>query len=184
MVRRAGLARHGRRDCLPARACLHRPRDEAGAYEALVGGRTLALRAAEEIQRSADAGEPTRLLSPDTVATALELAAAGDAAAQRLIDRECADVATGLAALCALIDPQFIVLSGGIGSQPGLAARAEALPTSSRSRRPSPRARSGSGRRCSARWSWPGTLRTTRQHHARNAEALTLAARARGGSRR
>lgn len=98
------------------------PNAEADAYEGLVGGRTLAARCAAEIEGARMAGETTRLDPLASIAKALELAEAGDPAAGRLIDRECRYLALGVATVCALIDPQLVVLSGGIGSQPGLAA--------------------------------------------------------------
>lgn len=96
--------------------------DNAGAFEALVGGRTLAARCIAEIERAERDGEHTNLDRDTTVATALDLTGSGDQAAIRLIQNECADLAVGIAAVCAVIDPQLVVLSGGIGSLPGLVA--------------------------------------------------------------
>lgn len=98
------------------------PHDEPDAYEGLVGGRTLHARCAAEIASARGAGETTQLDPSTSIAIALELARGGDPAARRLIDRECRYLAIGIATVCALIDPQLVVLSGGIGSQPGLAA--------------------------------------------------------------
>ena len=98
------------------------PRDPAGDYEGLVGGRTLQVRCVAELAAARQAGESTRLDPRTSIATALELARAGDPVAARLVEHECQDIAIGIATVCAIIDPQLVVLSGGIGSQPGLVA--------------------------------------------------------------
>ena len=94
--------------------------NEADAYEVLVGGRSLQARSSAEIASARGAGETTQLEPRATIAAALELAEAGDPAATRLIDRECHYLAIGIATVCALVDPQLVVLSGGIGAQPRL----------------------------------------------------------------
>jgi predicted NBD/HSP70 family sugar kinase len=48
-------------------------------------------------------------------------AAAGDAAAREIVTQEAAIVARALAAIVAVVDPELIVLGGGIGRAPGFA---------------------------------------------------------------
>ena len=110
---------------LPFRDEADAPLDPGGGFEALVGGRTLAARCAAQRARSEAAGEATSLRAGSTMAEALELAAGGDRAAARLIAQEATDLAMGIATVCALVDPELIVLSGGIGANPGLAAHVQ-----------------------------------------------------------
>lgn len=56
-----------------------------------------------------------------TARRVFEAAAAGDRAARRVVDNEVAIVGRALAALVALVDPELIVLGGGIGQAPGFA---------------------------------------------------------------
>ncbi|WP_138510213.1 ROK family protein [Maricaulis alexandrii] len=61
---------------------------------------------------------------------AAELLAADDAAARQTQDRHASRLARGLAHVINLIDPDVIVLGGGVSNAPGLAERVEAaLPT-------------------------------------------------------
>jgi predicted NBD/HSP70 family sugar kinase len=69
----------------------------------------------------------TRLRSARSVFAA---AAAGDPEAQRIVAREAEIVAHALASIVAVVDPELIVLGGGIGTAPGFAgAVAERLGT-------------------------------------------------------
>ena len=56
-----------------------------------------------------------------TVRDIFERAEAGDATARTVIDASLRDLATGLGAVVALLDPGLIVLGGGIGARPGVA---------------------------------------------------------------
>lgn len=56
-----------------------------------------------------------------TVRDIFERAEAGDAVASTVIDASLRDLATGLGAVVALLDPGVIVLGGGIGARPGVA---------------------------------------------------------------
>ena len=78
-----------------------------GGFEALVGTRAL---------RAALPG------SPD-VREIFARVEAGDAAAAAVVERLTDDLAAGLAATIALVDPGLVVLGGGIGSRAGLAER-------------------------------------------------------------
>jgi predicted NBD/HSP70 family sugar kinase len=53
-------------------------------------------------------------------------AAAGDRAAQEIVSQEAAIVARALAAIVAVVDPELIVLGGGIGRAPGFAEEVHA----------------------------------------------------------
>ncbi len=53
-------------------------------------------------------------------------AAAGDRAAREIVTREAAIVARALAAIVAVVDPELIVLGGGIGRAPGFAEEVHA----------------------------------------------------------
>jgi len=56
-----------------------------------------------------------------TARTVFAAAAAGDARARAVVAREAAIVARALAAIVAVVDPELIVLGGGIGRAPGFA---------------------------------------------------------------
>jgi predicted NBD/HSP70 family sugar kinase len=47
-----------------------------------------------------------------------ELAAAGNAAAQAVVDHVASRLGTAIATVCAILDPELVVLGGGIGSSP------------------------------------------------------------------
>jgi predicted NBD/HSP70 family sugar kinase len=47
-----------------------------------------------------------------------ELAAGGNAAAQKIVDLVAARLGTAIATVCAILDPELVVLGGGIGSSP------------------------------------------------------------------
>ena len=55
----------------------------------------------------------------------LARAEAGDATARRVVEQTAACLARGLAAIAAVLDPELLVLGGGIGSRPGFAAAVE-----------------------------------------------------------
>ncbi len=92
------------------------PADEVPAYEALVAGPGLRRR----IDGAIHAGPPTQLRTGATVVDLVAAAAAGDGPATILLEEEARLVALGIAAVVALLDPALVVLSGGVGSVPGL----------------------------------------------------------------
>ena len=81
----------------------------AGAFEAAVGSN--AIRAAYA----------TRTGATESVRVIFDRAGAGDAAARAVIDAALRDIAIGLGAVVALLDPGRIVVGGGIGARPGVA---------------------------------------------------------------
>ena len=87
-----------------------------GAYETAVAGPAVRARLAA----ARGGGEGTALAAADGLASVAAAAAAGDAAARRLLDEEARYVALGIAAICAVTDPQLVVLSGGVGALPAL----------------------------------------------------------------
>ena len=58
--------------------------------------------------------------------TVFRAAAAGDCRAQEIVDREAEVVAHALASIVAVVDPELIVLGGGIGRAPGFAEEVRA----------------------------------------------------------
>jgi glucokinase len=60
---------------------------------------------------------------PHSVADLFERAAAGERVARELVEEESRRIATIAAALCAVVDPSTVILTGGVGSNEALAAR-------------------------------------------------------------
>jgi predicted NBD/HSP70 family sugar kinase len=81
-----------------------------GALEELVAGDRLAERFSDAAGEHADG------------ARIFELAAAGDPAATAAIEVESHWIAVAIAAVAAVLDPAEVILGGGIGSQPAIAA--------------------------------------------------------------
>jgi predicted NBD/HSP70 family sugar kinase len=63
-----------------------------------------------------DSGEPELASAHDV----FELAAAGNAAARAVVDHVASRLGTAIATACAILDPELIVLGGGIGASPML----------------------------------------------------------------
>jgi predicted NBD/HSP70 family sugar kinase len=55
---------------------------------------------------------------PSTAHEVFELAGAGNAAARAVVDHVAARLGTAIATVCAILDPDLVVLGGGIGSSP------------------------------------------------------------------
>jgi predicted NBD/HSP70 family sugar kinase len=60
------------------------------------------------------AGDP----EPSSVEQVFELAASGNAAAQEVVDHVASRLGTAIATVCAILDPELVVLGGGIGASP------------------------------------------------------------------
>lgn len=84
-----------------------------------VGG----LRLLEEAKaRSGWRGAP-----PATVEELFRRAAAGEETAMGLVEDECRSIAAVIAALCAIVDPEKVILTGGVGDNDELIRRADKL---------------------------------------------------------
>ncbi len=96
----------------------HRHRHDLalGAFETAVAGPAVRAR----LEAAREAMEGAVLAAADGLASVAAAAAAGDAAVRRLLDEEARYVALGIAAICAVTDPQLVVLSGGVGALPAL----------------------------------------------------------------
>jgi predicted NBD/HSP70 family sugar kinase len=57
---------------------------------------------------------------PDSARAAFEMAEAGDASATAIVERVARHVGVAIATVCAIIDPELVVLGGGIGSNAAL----------------------------------------------------------------
>jgi predicted NBD/HSP70 family sugar kinase len=57
---------------------------------------------------------------PAAVHEVFELAGAGNAAAQSVVDYVASRLGTAIATVCAILDPELVVLGGGIGANPAL----------------------------------------------------------------
>jgi glucokinase len=93
-----------------------RANQERGPLEERAGGIAVARRYAE-------------LAGPAPALTAVEiyrLADEGDAVARAVVDEQARALALGVVSAHALLDPELVVLGGGIGSRPDLAARVRA----------------------------------------------------------
>lgn len=93
---------------LPGLDCLGRRYDEFGALEDIASGRGIALRA----QRYLTSHEPSA--SAPTTEEVFSHARQGDAWAVKLIDETVDHLCLMLAGVSALLDPEVIVLSGGV----------------------------------------------------------------------
>jgi len=87
-----------------------------GAYETAVAGPAIRRR----LQEALVAGVATTLVAGSGLADIASAAGAGDALAERLLDDEARYVALGIVALAAVVDPELVVLSGGVGAIPAL----------------------------------------------------------------
>ncbi|MGZ4437217.1 MAG: ROK family protein [Nocardioidaceae bacterium] len=85
---------------------------------------------------------------PGTVEEIFERARAGEEPAVALVEEECLRVATIIAAVCAVVDPEKVILTGGVGSNEQLISRTETL-TAEMTIFPPPVVRAGLGERAS-----------------------------------
>ena len=83
-----------------------------GAYETVVAGPAIRARIAAAVA----SGRPTVLAGGAGLAEVASAARGGDPAARRLLDEEARFVALGIAAVAAVVDPDLVVLSGGVGA--------------------------------------------------------------------
>ena len=95
----------------------HRPLD-VRAHDA-AGGLSLLTTA----QRHPDWTQPP----PSTVEELFERAATGEEPAAALVEEECARVASVIASLCAVVDPEAVILTGGVGANQRLMQRSSEL---------------------------------------------------------
>jgi glucokinase len=64
---------------------------------------------------------------PASVEELFRRAASGDEPAMALVEDECRHIASVIAAICAVVDPEMVILTGGVGGNPELIARADKL---------------------------------------------------------
>jgi glucokinase len=64
---------------------------------------------------------------PATVEELFRRAAAGEETAMGLVEDECRSIAAVIAALCAIVDPEKVILTGGVGGNDELIRRADKL---------------------------------------------------------
>ena len=64
---------------------------------------------------------------PTTVEDLFRRAAAGERPAVKLVEEECTRIASVIASICAVIDPETVVLTGGVGDNDQLVDRAGEL---------------------------------------------------------
>jgi glucokinase len=66
---------------------------------------------------------------PATVEELFRRAASGDEPAVALVEEECLHIASVIAAICAVVDPEKVILTGGVGGNTELIQRADELVT-------------------------------------------------------
>jgi len=76
----------------------------------------------EEFAKRVEDGAESKADPREGVAGIFAAAAAGDRVAADIVGREARRVATAIAAVCAVLDPQLVVLGGGVGANPYLLA--------------------------------------------------------------
>jgi predicted NBD/HSP70 family sugar kinase len=64
---------------------------------------------------------------PASVEELFGRAAAGDEPAMELVEEECLHIAAVIAAICAVVDPEKVILTGGVGGNSDLIERADKL---------------------------------------------------------
>lgn len=64
---------------------------------------------------------------PESVEELFRRAAAGDEPAMALVEEECRHIASVIAAICAVVDPEKVILTGGVGGNHELIERADRL---------------------------------------------------------
>jgi glucokinase len=64
---------------------------------------------------------------PESVEELFRRAAAGDEPAMALVENECRHIASVIAAICAVVDPEKVILTGGVGGNHELIERADRL---------------------------------------------------------
>lgn len=106
----------GEIDFLPIGADPFDPDRRHGPLEAAVTGPAMLDRLRQRLEARADPS----FAPDDGVAAIFEAAARGDAVAIALVEEEARTVALAIAAVASVLDPQFVVLGGGIGSNPVL----------------------------------------------------------------
>ena len=74
----------------------------------------------QRLEQRLRGGAPTSLTAEATVAEVFRAAERGDRLARELVDEEARTVALAVVTIAAVLDPQMIVLGGGVGSNPGL----------------------------------------------------------------
>jgi predicted NBD/HSP70 family sugar kinase len=74
----------------------------------------------QRLQQRLAEGAATSLTQKDGVAAIFRAAEEGDPMAAALVDEEARTVALGIVTVAAVLDPQLVVLGGGVGSNPGL----------------------------------------------------------------
>ncbi|SRR6266511_1320652 len=87
-----------------------------GPLELSVAGPALV----ERLRRRIQAGDETQLRASEDPAEIFAAAACGDLVAAELVEEEARMVALAVAAVAAVLDPELVVLGGGVGSNPGL----------------------------------------------------------------
>jgi glucokinase len=90
----------------------------AGALEAVASGPAMQLAIADAVRSAAEAGVSTVLRDSSSPADALNAASTGDVVAQEIVARQCRYLADAILAVCAVVDPDVVVLTGGLGSNP------------------------------------------------------------------
>jgi glucokinase len=91
-----------------------------GALESVASGPAMQIAIVEAVRSAADNGVSTVLTEASSPADALSAAPLGDAVAQQLVAQECVYLADAVVAICAVVDPEVVVLTGGLGSNPML----------------------------------------------------------------
>lgn len=89
-----------------------------GSWEAAVAGPGIAMRAQERAAQT-HGSLLARVAPPLTAAHVFDAAEAGDAAAQALLDETADRLGLGIANIVSLVNPERVVLGGGIGSRCG-----------------------------------------------------------------
>lgn len=90
-------------------------RDDGGPYESVASG----IGALRYLRRLVETqGEATSLTVDSTLSDALEAAARGDNLGLKFVDHQARLIALGVGSVCSVLDPQLVVLGGGLGANP------------------------------------------------------------------
>lgn len=106
----------GEIDFLPVGSDPFEGHDEHGPFEWASAGPSIVQRLKDQLAR----GAATSVDLDRGVEGIFEAAKFNDPVAVKVVDQEARNVAMAIAAVAAVLDPEFVVLGGGVGSNPGL----------------------------------------------------------------
>jgi glucokinase len=91
---------------------------DRGALETVASGPAMQRAIIEAVREAAASGVSTVLSESSSPADVLSAGPSGDRVALAVIAKQCTHLAEAILAICAVVDPDVVVLAGGLGSNP------------------------------------------------------------------